>query len=145
MRAVGIIIIILGIVASYYSVMMDTTIETNIKSNILDNYGMTSRVNNIGLMNDKQNYVVLSGILTLCGVIVFCFGVQGAQAEELQEKQSNIDHKLGMLIFEYKKNHETAEPEMEKTFGGKSLSEFYNETMKKSEAEEKIKPDSGLK
>jgi hypothetical protein len=90
-------------------------------------------------------WIILITSIVLGYYILFVIIRYATRTDDINDKLSNIDHKLGMLLFEYKKNHEVAEPDMEKTFGGKSLSEFYNEAMKKSEQEEKIKHDSGLK
>jgi hypothetical protein len=47
--------------------------------------GMLGRVNNLGLMSDRQNYLIASGFAALIGVVLFLFGYRAATepAEEL--------------------------------------------------------------
>ncbi|WOS07379.1 hypothetical protein R5O27_09330 [Proteus mirabilis] len=50
MKGFGRILLIVGIIAAFASFNMDVSVPT----------GYGSRVNNIGLMSDKQNYILIS-------------------------------------------------------------------------------------
>lgn len=54
------ILIFIGAVGLIFAFFMDTSVLTE----------SGGRVNNLGLMNDKQNYLIISGILLSIGVIL---------------------------------------------------------------------------
>lgn len=65
MKALGIIITIIGIITLISSCSMDTSVPV----------GLTGeRVNNIGLMRDQSNYMLIGGISFIAGVILWAFG-----------------------------------------------------------------------
>lgn len=78
MKSLGGLLIFFGIAALIFSMQMDTTIEVKYPGG--SGYGMPERVNNIGLMNEKQNRIMLSGILLIGGIILFAVG----KAKELR-------------------------------------------------------------
>jgi hypothetical protein len=55
------ILLIVGIVLGVYAFFMDTSVSVS---------GFSQRINNIGLMADKQNYLVVAGILIIAGAIM---------------------------------------------------------------------------
>lgn len=59
----GMIVFILGAIGLFVALNMDTSVE------ISSSYFGVRRVNNIGLMNEKQNYVIASCASMLIGVI----------------------------------------------------------------------------
>ncbi|WP_051583052.1 hypothetical protein [Morganella morganii] len=63
MRNIGYILISVGLIAMIYAINMDVSVST---------YG--GRVNNIGLISDRQNYLIFSGVIFLAGVILSIFG-----------------------------------------------------------------------
>jgi len=62
MSAIGTLLIIIGTIALISSFMMDTSVAL-----------FNDRINNIGLMADKQNYIVISGLILLIGVLINLF------------------------------------------------------------------------
>lgn len=68
----GVFIIALGVLGLFISFNMDTTVWSG-----------SSQVNNIGLMNDKQNYIIVSSLTLLIGVIVTIF----LKSVELNQKE----------------------------------------------------------
>ena len=61
MKPFGIIILIIGIIIGIYALSMDTSVKVNYGGN---SYGMPERVNNLGLMNKKQNLLIVSGLMS---------------------------------------------------------------------------------
>lgn len=64
MKNWGLALILVGIISCILSLSMDTSVSTS----------SGSRVNNIGLMNDQQNYLIFSGLISVIGVLLFIFG-----------------------------------------------------------------------
>jgi hypothetical protein len=60
MKKAGVLLITLGIFSAYLAFKMDVVVD---------------RIYNIGLLDERQNIVFLSGILFLAGIILFGFGV----------------------------------------------------------------------
>lgn len=74
MKKFGVIVLLVGIIIVFLSISMDTTVTTN--------YG--GRVNNLGLMNDQQNYLILGCFLFLGGILLMIFGKnQSVEREEI--------------------------------------------------------------
>ena len=92
MRTLGIIILIMGIVLGIYALFMDTSVQVNYDGN---SYGMPERVNNLGLMNTKQNLLIVAGVLSIIGTLILIF-----------VKSNNIeDNPLGEArVVEYKES-----------------------------------------
>jgi hypothetical protein len=67
MKQFGIILLIAGIIIGIYALSMDTSVEVDYHG---FSYGMPERVNNIGLMNTQRNLVIVSGILSIIGLIM---------------------------------------------------------------------------
>ena len=65
MKNFGIALSSVGVIALLFALNMNTAVEAN---------GM--KINNLGLMNDKQNYLIVSGILLVIGVLIFLFGTK---------------------------------------------------------------------
>lgn len=66
MKNFGIILSSIGVLALLFTLNMNTAVETA--------GGM--KINNLGLMNDKQNYLIVSGILLVIGVLIFLFSTK---------------------------------------------------------------------
>lgn len=66
MRYIGILMFVIGIILLGRAFTMDTSVATNYLSG--NEYGVPQRVNNIGLMADKQNYMIFGAFLTFLGV-----------------------------------------------------------------------------
>lgn len=59
-RTVAITCVVLGVAGIVGALFMDTTVSSGI-----------GRIHNIGLMNDQQNYLIVSGIVAIIGIILF--------------------------------------------------------------------------
>ena len=88
MKSLGGLLIFFGIAALIFSMQMDTTIEVKYPSG--SGYGMPERVNNIGLMNEKQNRIMLSGILLIGGIILFAVGK--SKEKNIAESESESEN-----------------------------------------------------
>jgi hypothetical protein len=69
MKRFGLILMVLGLAGGVYAFSMDTSVASGSYSNYVPD-----RVNNIGLMDDRRNYLYASGLAILIGVILFGFG-----------------------------------------------------------------------
>lgn len=72
MKTTGISILICGILLGLYALTMDTSVKVDYPNG--NTFGLPERVNNIGLMSDRQNYLILAGVLTILGVIINIVG-----------------------------------------------------------------------
>lgn len=64
MKGFGLFLLVVGIIGAIASFSMDVTVATE--------YGR--RVNNIGLMSSRQNFILISCFVTLCGLLMILFG-----------------------------------------------------------------------
>ncbi|MEY1162436.1 zinc ribbon domain-containing protein [Providencia manganoxydans] len=64
MKGLGLFALIVGIVVAIVAFTMDVSVPT----------GYGGRVNNIGLMSERQNYILIGCFIILCGLlmIIFC-------------------------------------------------------------------------
>lgn len=62
------ILIVIGSLLLLCAISMDTSVAVNYENG--NSYGFPERVNNIGLMNDKSNYTLISIGLIIAGVIM---------------------------------------------------------------------------
>jgi len=67
MKPLGIIILIIGIILGIYALSMETSLEV---SNYGYSHGLPKRVSNLSLMNKQRNLLIVSGILSLTGLIL---------------------------------------------------------------------------
>jgi len=63
MRALGVISLAVGALMLLGALVMDVSVPSGL-----------GRVNNIGLMAERQNYIIIGGILLIAGLIVFTLG-----------------------------------------------------------------------
>jgi hypothetical protein len=89
MRTVGILVAILGGVFAFWVMFFfDTTVATPI-----------GRVNNIGLMADKQNYIIIGSLLLVVGLVMYYFG---KDEEEDDLSSSSLEKKDEVKVEEIK-------------------------------------------
>lgn len=67
MKTIGIILLMAGLSLGAYAYSMDTSVSVNYSGS---SYGLPNRVNNLGLMQDRQNYLIGAGVLAIIGVIL---------------------------------------------------------------------------
>ena len=78
MKGFGRILLIVGIIAAFASFNMDVSVPT----------GYGSRVNNIGLMSDKQNYILISCFMIFCGLMMVVFSGRKQQPHDTTNSTS---------------------------------------------------------
>ena len=71
-RQVGILLLVLGGGGLLFSLNMETSVSTDF-----------GRVNNIGLMKDQQNYLLLSAVAAISGLLLFIFSGHGQASSVL--------------------------------------------------------------
>ena len=64
MKSLGMIALAIGVLGLFVSLNMDTSVAT----------GLGSRVNNIGLINDKQNLLLVFAVISVVGAIFLALG-----------------------------------------------------------------------
>lgn len=69
---------IIGIGAGVYSLTLDTSVEVSSKNA----WEPATRVNNLGLMNQKQNYIIFSGVIAIVGTLMLVFGKDAPSGSE---------------------------------------------------------------
>ena len=69
-KVIGTSLIIGGIIALLCSLSMDTSVSSS----------LGGRIHNIGLMNQKQNYVMVSALILLIGIIITVFRQRGVDS-----------------------------------------------------------------
>ena len=72
MKAIGIVILIVGVLAFLIGFNMDTSVATG-------EFGLR-RVHNIGLMNQRQNIIIFAGVLAVIGAIFVALGGKNKQS-----------------------------------------------------------------
>lgn len=78
MKPLSLFLCAIGIIGIIFAILMDTSVAT---------YG-GDRIHNIGLISDQQNYVIVSGILLLVGVILFGFSTSSIRSTQKQQLPS---------------------------------------------------------
>lgn len=73
MKAIGIVLLIIGVIAFFVAFNMDTTVASDFGSR---------RIHNIGLMNDRQNIIIVGGVLAVIGAIFVAFARKSYQPTE---------------------------------------------------------------
>lgn len=63
MRSLGNLMLVLGVVVVVFAISMDVSVSTG-----------SGRVNNIGLMAERQNYTMIGGLLFIAGLLAVIFG-----------------------------------------------------------------------
>ena len=64
MRILGYLAILIGVIFAVFALFMDVTVSTD------DGY----RVNNLGLMSSRQNYMIFGGFVAIAGIIIVLVG-----------------------------------------------------------------------
>lgn len=79
MRGFGIFVLIIGVLAVIGAMSMDVSVST----------GM-GRVNNLGLMSERQNFTMVAGLVVLAGLLMMIFG--GRKEASPGSSASVIEH-----------------------------------------------------
>ena len=89
MKIAGYTLIVIGIIGIIFAFAMNVTATVPAKD-----YGSgikteETKVNNVGLMDDRRNYLILSGIIVLSGVMLVGFG---GILEIMDIRNKNLEH-----------------------------------------------------
>ena len=87
MKAIGSLLIIAGLIWGFVAFNIDTSIEIGGESYGSGEYSVSipkRRINNLGLMNEKQNNIYGAGITLVIGVILFIFGARKEDETKLE-------------------------------------------------------------
>lgn len=93
MKPFGIIILIVGIILGIYALSMETSVEVDYLGY---SHGLPNRVSNLDLMNKQRNLLIVSGILSLTGLIIIITSMSmktnnnEKEILETQKMQQNI-------------------------------------------------------
>jgi len=90
MKTLGIILFAIGAYLLGTAFTMDTSVEVDYSYG--NSSGLPTRVNNLGLMQDKQNYMILGAILTISGIAL-----------------GSVKSKEAVVVEDYKKCPQCAE------------------------------------
>lgn len=77
LSVLGWLLLIGGLIGLGYGMTIDTTVETGGEHL---GFGVTiprQRIHNVGLMNEKQNTLIVSGVIALVGVVLVFAGRSG--------------------------------------------------------------------
>lgn len=81
----GGLIVLVGMGLLYIGLTMDTSIEVNYPESTQNlNLDLPERVNNLGLMQEKQNYLIFGGICFVLG-LVMVYAFPDSKNEEIEE------------------------------------------------------------
>lgn len=83
----GVVLLIFGLIGLGISLSMKTSVETGLNGDL-------SEVNNLGLLNDKQNYVIVSTAILIIGAAMIIIGAQRNKLPDLilDQTLSNIEN-----------------------------------------------------
>jgi hypothetical protein len=82
MKLIGSTLMIVGGIFLFWAVFIfDTSVSVG-------GYGFGGRVNNIGLLNDKRNYITISGLMFVVGLVIFLFD---KNQQKISHKNENND------------------------------------------------------
>ncbi|EMM9642752.1 hypothetical protein NTP67_14250 [Providencia rettgeri] len=73
MKGFGIFLLIIGAIASIVSFNMDVSVAS----------GLGGRINNIGLISDRQNYIIGSLFISFCGLLIILFGKKSVKESDI--------------------------------------------------------------
>lgn len=82
MKSFGIFALLLGLIGLGLSLSMQVTVTSS------DGY---SHINNIGLIADRQNYLIISALITLAGAIFIGFGSINSSQESIDANADTYD------------------------------------------------------
>jgi hypothetical protein len=81
MKTFGGILIALGLFLLLYAITMDTTVAVSYSDG--NSLGFPERVNNIGLMNDKSNYTIISLGMIIIGILIRILNKKSSSAKQI--------------------------------------------------------------
>ena len=132
MKNVGIIAWVAGALFGLYGLSMDVSVQVDYSSG--NSYGFPDRVNNLGLMSQRQNYLIISGVLLLAGTLIIALrnksdGKTKHKFKEFHEiaKRAEYKERFSVAI----ENYTDALYHLENDYSEKYMSKSDNESRKK--------------
>lgn len=77
MKKIGFLVLVIGVVGLIASLGMDTTVASS---------RSYDRIHNIGLMNEKQNFILVSVAIAIAGVVTLVFGYRSEPSGQASNK-----------------------------------------------------------
>jgi len=69
MKTIGLTLFTVGFILMMYALLiMDTSVPVDYPAG--NSYGLPDRVNNLGLMSQRQSYLIASGIIIIIGIVI---------------------------------------------------------------------------
>lgn len=87
MRALGWIILAIAMLIGIHALNMDTSVDS----------GLFGRIYNIGLMSEKQNYLMIASACFIGGLLMVIFGGRAGKSERIQTREP----KISIPFYEY--------------------------------------------
>lgn len=111
MKPLGIIILIIGIILGIYALSMETSVEVGNHGYLP---GLPNRVSNLSLMNKQRNLLIVSGILSLTGLIIIITSMsmetknnekEIVETQKMQQKvqNPNLEQNISSIADDLKK------------------------------------------
>lgn len=88
MKEFGYVFLIAGLILGIYALTMDTSVSVDYLNG--NSYGLPARVNNLGLMSDRQNYLIFSGILVILGTVLTLSTTKNVKANEVENSRNKV-------------------------------------------------------
>ncbi|UXJ55055.1 hypothetical protein [Pseudomonas citronellolis] len=80
MRQMGIVLLVIGVVVIICALNMDVSVSTEV---------IGQRVNNIGLMADRQNYMMVGSLIVIVGLLMAIFGERATARTASEDDSQN--------------------------------------------------------
>lgn len=80
MRGFGVLVLVVGVLALIGAMSMDVSVSTGI-----------GRVNNLGLMADRQNFTIVGALVVLAGLLMIIFGGRRPTSDQVAASLSDRD------------------------------------------------------
>ncbi len=102
MKGWGLTLAITGVICGLLALNMDTSVETGGETFGSGSYSVTvprGRVNNLGLMDQRRNYLGVSGVAILAGVLLYGFGSLSGTAERVAQPRPDAPNAPGSKLL----------------------------------------------
>lgn len=94
MKEFGWLLLIGGIAFGIYALNMDTSVAVDYNGY---DFGLPERVNNLGLMNDRQNYLIVSATASVIGLILIYMGTKPTVSPILENHNSSANENTSVI------------------------------------------------
>lgn len=126
MKTLGGFLIVVGLIWGVVSFNINTSVAVGGQSYGSGDYSFTvpkSRVNNLGLMNDKQNHIIGAGLTLVIGVMLFIFG---SRKEDEVIKENKKNKQQNSIKEDFKNNTYIFTIDIDENINFKSIKENTN-------------------